>query len=117
MSALAVIFVAGLTQPAAPGGEVPALIGAPKTVSTPMGEVDIAAVRVYSAGALVELRAELAATPGELLARPDQVLAPAPEHDEYAMTLRTRSAGSSGPVRRCRCRALGSCCRSRGTPP
>ena len=93
MSALSVIFMSVLTTPAPPSREIPALVGTPRTVSTPLGEVKVGQVKVFSTGAIVEVHAELTATPTELLARPDQVLKPSPEHDEYALTLRTRASG------------------------
>ncbi|HTK65979.1 MAG TPA: hypothetical protein VL595_26600 [Pseudonocardia sp.] len=93
MSALAVIFMSVLTEPAPPGREVPVVVGIPHILSTQFGEVEIAPVKVFSTGAMVEVRAELIATPTDLLARPEQVLAPTPEHRDYGLTLRTRSAG------------------------
>jgi hypothetical protein len=93
MSALSVIFMSVLTTPAPPSREIPALVGTPRTVSTTLGEVEVAPVKVFSTGAIVEVHAELAATPTDLLARPDEVLKPSPEHDAYALTLRTRASG------------------------
>ena len=93
MSALSVIFMSVLTKPAPPSHEIPALVGTPRTVTTPLSEVEVGQVKVFSTGAIVEVHAELTATPTELLARPDQVLKPSPDHDEYALTLRTRASG------------------------
>jgi hypothetical protein len=93
MSTLAVIFMSVLTRPAPPGREIPATVGATRTVSTPLGEVEVAPVKVFSTGAIVEVHAELSATPAELLTSPDQVLTPSPGHHEYALTLRTRASG------------------------
>lgn len=94
MSALAVIFMSVLTKPAPPGREVPATVGLPRTLSTQFGMVAIAPVKVFSTGAMVEVRAELAATPADLLTRPEQVLAPTPGHTEYALTLHTRTTAT-----------------------
>lgn len=91
MCTLAVIFISVLTKPAPPGREVPATVGLPRTVSTELGEVTIAPVKVFSTGAMVEVRAELAATPADLLSQPEQVLSPPPGHPEYALTLHTRA--------------------------
>jgi hypothetical protein len=92
MCTLAVIFMSVLTKPAPPGREVPATVGLPRTVSTALGEVTIAPVKVFSTGAMVEVRAQLAATPADLLSQPEQVLSPPPGHAEYALTLHTRAA-------------------------
>lgn len=94
MSALAVIFVSTLTKPASPAREDPTLLGEPRTVSTALGEVEIAAVKVYSSGALVEVHARLTAAPGRLLARPDQVLGTGTQHSEFALTLRNKASGA-----------------------
>ncbi|HEY9417238.1 MAG TPA: hypothetical protein VIQ30_20965 [Pseudonocardia sp.] len=91
MSALAVIFMSVLTKPAPPGREVPATVGIPHTLSTPLGVVEIGPIKVFSTGAIVDVHAELTTTPDDLLASPEQVLAPAPEHADYAMTLHTRT--------------------------
>jgi hypothetical protein len=93
LSALAVIFVSTLTRPASPADEEPILLGQPRTISTQLGEVEIAAVKVYSSGALVEVHARLAAAPGALLARPDQVLGTGSQNGEFALTLRNGSSG------------------------
>lgn len=93
LSALAVIFVSGLSRPASPADEEPILLGQPRTVSTELGEVEIAAVKVYSSGALVEVHARLSAAPGALLARPDQVLGTGSQHGEFALTLRNGTTG------------------------
>lgn len=98
MSALSVIFMSVLSNPPPPGREIPAAVGATRTVSTPLGEIEVAPVKVFSTGAIVEVHAELSATPTGLLANPDQVLTPSPEHREYALTLRTRAFGAAvGP--------------------
>lgn len=93
MSTLAVIFMSVLTQPAPPGREVPAVVGSPHILSTQFGEVEVAPVKVFSTGAMVEVRAELIATPTDLLTRPEQVINPTPEHRDYALTLHTRDTG------------------------
>lgn len=92
MSTLTVIFMSVLTEPAPPGREVPATVGSAHTLSTPLGEVEIAPIKVFSTGAMVDVRAELTDTPADLLTRPEQVLVPSPAHSDYAMTLHTRSS-------------------------
>jgi hypothetical protein len=94
MSTLAVIFMSVLTKPAPPAREVPALVGMPHSLSTQFGEVEVAPVKVFSTGAMVEVRAELTSTPTDLLARPEEVLAPSPEHRDYALTLHTRTTAA-----------------------
>jgi hypothetical protein len=90
MSTTAVISIWLVTPPTQPAREIPATLGAARTITTPQGEVNIAPVKVYSTGALLEVRAELPVTPASLLAHPEQVLCPAPTHGPYALTLRTK---------------------------
>jgi hypothetical protein len=97
MSALAVIFMSVLTKPAPPGREVPATVGVPHTVASPFGELEIDPIKVFSTGAVVDVHAELTATPTDLLARPELVLTPSPEHADYALTLHTRAPLASTP--------------------
>lgn len=87
------IFVSVLTRPASPADEDPILLGDPRTIATELGEVEIAAVKVYSSGAMIEVHARLAAAPGALLARPDQILGTGDQHSEFALTLRNGSSG------------------------
>ena len=100
MSTLAVIFMSVLSNPAPPGREVPAMVGVTHVVSTPVGEVEIAPIKVFSTGAMVDVHAELTATPTDLLARPEQILAPSPGHPDYALTLHTRTSrtGTNPPL-------------------
>ena len=95
MSVLAVIFMSVLTRPAPPGREVPAVVGSPHSLTTALGQVQIAPIKVFSTGAMVEVHAELDATPTDLLTRPEQVLTPSAEHPEYALTLHTRTSGTA----------------------
>lgn len=97
MSVLAVIFMSVLVKPAPPGREVPVVVGSSHAMSTQFGEVEIAPVKVFSTGAMVEVHAELAATPTDLLASPEQVLTPSPGHSEYALTLHTRTREADAP--------------------
>jgi hypothetical protein len=94
MSATAVISICLVTPPTPPAREIPATVGAARTITTRQGEVDIAPVEVYSTGALIEVRAELPVTPAALLAHPEQVFCPAPTHGPYALTLWTKPAPS-----------------------
>ena len=95
MCTLAVIFMSVLTRPAPPAREVPAVVGVPHTFSTSVGVVEIAPIKVFSTGAMVDVHAELTATPTDLLARPEQILTPSPGHADYALTLHTRMLGTA----------------------